>query len=271
MKNCIKKILKIIGLADIVLIFLNPSRLLTEIDKLSVIKAKINDLSIDEVDKAILYSNEILISEANRGEKIEGKANNLLQITGLTSGLIVGIISFLSDSIPLFSPQQINFICITFLLVIVSLIFSILLSYRVLAVENYSFSELDIDDVYKYHAQTLIKNEKERLASIIYSKNHNCRIHNAKATFLIASQKWFRNAVLLMLVLSIIIISCFAFTIPNYERTSSPSIHNNFESKGPSLSITSTPKPPERNPTPSPTIMIQGTSTINSPIDTDTP
>jgi hypothetical protein len=82
---------------------------------------------------------------------------------------------------------------------VISLTFTVLLAARVVIVGEYKFSYPSIESA--FHKDSLAA-KKERLNDYLFCYNTNCKIHNIKASYLIGSQKWFRNTILLFLMLS---------------------------------------------------------------------
>ncbi len=168
--------------------------------KFKEIKNQVGDLTDDKIDDALSFCKEMLDSENDRGDRIESKAYNILGVTGISTAFITGVTSLLSDKA---SPIHIWLTLIVYFLIVFALTITVLLASRVVIVGDYKYSYPDISDVFNMGTQDLLETKKERLASYLFSYSKNLQIHNQKASYLTASQIWFRNAIILFLVLSV--------------------------------------------------------------------
>ena len=195
--------------------------------KLPEIRNKVNDLSGEKIiDEALSYCKELLDDENERGEKIENKAFNLIGVTGISTAFITGVTSLVSDNI---SPLSFCLIPSLYVLIVLSLTLTVLLAFRVIKVGEYKHTRPDIADVFNMNLLKLVEIKKEHIATYLHCYARNCQVHNIKASYLIGSQIWFRNAVVLFLFL--------AFTLAvNISYGSTPV----SPSANPTISITPT-------------------------------
>lgn len=170
--------------------------------EIKTIKEKIKYLKEKRADDALLYCEEMFEREMDRGEKIESKAYNLLGVTGLSAAFVTGISSLLPDKVVEILPNQNIILMIIYIMIVISLTFTVLLAARVVIVGEYKFSYPSIESV--FDSDTLAV-KKERLNDYLYCYNNNHKIHNVKASYLIGSQRWFRNTIILFLVLAFVL------------------------------------------------------------------
>jgi hypothetical protein len=170
----------------------------------SEVRSRFSGMRGRRLDDALTYCAGLLEREDSRAETIESKAASLIGITGVATGLITGIGGLLLDPTKigswLFWPAT-----IIYMLIIVSLMWTIYLSVRVVKVGDYSFTYPSAPDIFNQAGDSLLKVKRERVASLYFSFSRNSLVVNRKATFLIGAQKWFRNAVVLLLLVALIL------------------------------------------------------------------
>ncbi len=174
-----------------------------EPSKFSDIRKKLGELDVDRLDNSLTYCKGLLDDENDRGETIQNKAFNLIGVTGISTAFITGISSLLPIDPQVSTIWNTELNLVLCILIVISLTLTILLAFRVIAVGNYKFAYPDISDVFTIGDESETDYKKERLASYVYCYAKNYRTHNIKASYLIGSQIWFRNAIILFLVLSL--------------------------------------------------------------------
>ena len=205
----VKNILEVTGI-DLIPYAIGLSKFVSsppfEPTKLSDIKEKIQNLDAKKIDEALKYSKELLDEESARGEKAESKAYNLIGVTGIATAFITGISSlFPKETQP--SSLSVILILAFYILIVVSLTLTVLLASRAITVRSYT--RPDISDIFQMGSQSLKEVSIDRLATYMYCYAKNCQAHNIKVSYLIGAQLWFRNSVVIFLIL--------AFTlIPNF-------------------------------------------------------
>jgi hypothetical protein len=224
--------------------------------KLGLIKERIKGFTNKNADEALSYCKELFEEEMKRGGKIENKAYSLIGVTGVSAAFITGIPKLLPEkTIGFFLWHNIS-IMVVYILIVISLTFTILLASRVVIVGGYKFAYPDVTDIFNINSQSLLSIKKERLNAYLYCYINNCKIHNIKASFLIGSQIWFRNTIILFLILAFIL---------------APSIFSDLNgvSQNPPTTATIVNSSIQVIITSQPTAVIQATSipgTSNSPI-----
>ncbi len=205
--------------------------------KLTEIREKVQSLDTKELDDALEYSKELLDEESSRGEKTEGKAYNLIGVTGISAAFITGISSFLpSEKTTLTFP--VILLLFFYLFVVLSLTLTVLLASRVVMVRNYTYP--DIADIFKMGSLSLVETKKDRLATYMYCYAKNCQTHNIKVSYLIGAQLWFRNSIIAFLALAIILISNFVGVINDVQApiSGTPSLTATYTQTQSPISVT---------------------------------
>lgn len=184
-------------------------------------KTDLNGIEGQKLDEALLFAKDMLEKENARGETIEIKAQNLLGITGVATAFITGIVGLLPEKVTDLPGWQIIVTGIIYLFVVIALIMTILLAFRVIQVGDYKTATPSIDDIF-FRSNLKIKDSKKKLLSAyIDSYKQNQQVHNNKATYLIGSQLWFRNAIMELFVLALML-AWDLFAI--YPSSISPSV-----------------------------------------------
>jgi len=92
---------------------------------------------------------------------------------------------------------------------------TILLAFKVIMVGKYKTATPDINDVFTMASTPINSTKRELLAAFIYSHDRNQQVYNNKANYLIGSQKWFRNAIVLFLILALVMAVGLLLTAKN--------------------------------------------------------
>ncbi len=265
-------ILEILGL-DLIpwVIGLQPKDEYTQ-TRYSEILAQLDGIEGKKLDEALLFAKDMLEKENTRGEAIEIKAQNLLGVTGVATAFITGITGLLPEKVTDLPTWQIIMTGVIYLFVVFTLIMTILLAFRVIRVGSYKTVTPDIDDVFSMSNVTIKDSKKNLLTTYIYSYKRNQQVYNNKATYLIGSQLWFRNAIIMLLVLALMLaLDLFAINpspIPPGVTTTpyvSPQASNTAISPTATLrpSATNSVEPTKTNSaTPTFTVMPSSTQTI---------
>jgi hypothetical protein len=198
-------------------------------DRTSISVKEIRELlgdikSEEKILHAEEYCNSLLRREDERLDKVEGKAITLLSVTGIATGLITGFVGFILE--PLIPIPKPLLILILFLIVL-SLLMTILLSTKVITVGT--FAHPSVEDLFLLASSCIEDVKLEYIASMYYSYKKNCGVINDKVAYLIGALNWFRNSIILLLILAIIMALCMIFS-PNYVNTETiaPSLSPTF-------------------------------------------
>jgi len=240
--------------------------------QLSAIREKVKSLDSKKLDEALNYSKELLDEESSRGEKAESKAYNLIGVTGISAAFITGISSLLPKDTQVSFSFFLITLLIFYLLIVISLTLTVLLASRAVMVRNYAYP--DIADVFQMGPKSLKESKTDRLATYMYCYAKNCQTHNIKISYLIGAQLWFRNSIIIFLILALILISTFlgkttnnTNSITSATPTTTSQIQSNVQftqttSPLPSASILTNTIKPTETLTPIPTITSSATETL---------
>jgi hypothetical protein len=167
----------------------------------------------EKLDYAIEYCDQLLKREDDRSDKIESKAFTLIGITGIATGFITGFAGLLLDRDKLVSNWILIPSAALYILVALSLIMTVLLAVKVIVVGDYWFSYPSASDILTVSRTSLNYFKRKYATSLFYSFNKNVQAVNRKATYLGGSQLWFRNSIVLLLLLTLILAG-YAFFLP---------------------------------------------------------
>ncbi len=238
--------------------------------KLTEIRDQVKALNGKKLDEALEYSKKLFAEEDERGGKIESKAFNLIGVTGISAAFVTGISSLFPKDAQITFPFPVVILLIFYIFIVIALTLTILLASRVVIVGAYKYSFPDASDVFRMNTQTLIETKKDRLASYLYCYSRNSQIHNIKASYLIGAQLWFRNSVVLFLILAFALIPNFFGNIAsNFQR-------HVVATATPTVTLTETLVPSTITPTPNSVILLVSETPSyfyfnNTPITTASP
>jgi hypothetical protein len=235
---------------------------------LSEVRKKFGDLRDKEkLDDAIEYCGSLLKREEDRSDKIESKAFTLIGITGIATGFITGFAGLLLDRGKITSTWVLKPAAVLYILVVISLMWTIYLAVKVVIVGDYRFTYPSANDIFDLSNATLNHVKRERAASLFYSFAQNVQVVNRKATYLGGAQLWFRNSIVLLLVLTLLLAVCAPLMptsvsgVPTPPMGSSPTVQ---PTRAPTDTPQATPMPtgtPTRTPTSTPTCTPTATPT----------
>lgn len=238
-----------------------------ESEKLKQVKKNIAHFTKKNVEDALAYCKELFADEMQRGEKIESKAYNLIGVTGISAAFITGISKLLPDKTVEVFPWQNISLMVIYILIVISLTITILLASKVVIVGGYKFAYPDFADIFNINSRSLNTLKKERLNDYLYCYINNYKIHNIKASFLIGSQLWFRNTVILFLMLAFILTpSIFISLSDNHQISQTPTFIVNSDTPTPITPRASSTYTPYQTSTQqvSPSISITTTMTMTA-------
>jgi len=213
----VSKIIEHLGLDWFVLLIGKPAfedTLLPYPSTLSEIRERFDGLRDKEkLNDALEYCTGLLEREEKRSDKVESKAFTLIGITGIATAFITGFAGLLLDGGKINSAWVLIPSAVLYVLVVISLMWTIFLAVKVVTIGDYWFTYPSANDILKLSTASLNYVRRERAASLFYSLAQNCRVVNRKATFLGGAQLWFRNSIVLLLIVSLLLAMC-AFLMP---------------------------------------------------------
>jgi len=248
-----------VGLADIGEFLREPDDEFTSDDKetLQKYRDKVKLIKGNELKEIINDLNRRAEDEEERKNILESKALSLLGFTGIALTLILGLLS-----IPISEDNSLSLKCFVALLTLagISLLLTAIFSLSVTMVGRYKFAEPDIENLLAFAENDADNVWQEQAYDMLWSYLKNRILINHKAGFVIGSQKWFRNAVVFLLVGLLVLVLNFLFVgkVITSESPTQPSIPS-ATTQAPTLTLTLIPSPsftpsPTQSNTPLPTI-----------------
>ena len=222
---------------------------------LSEAREGFRDLEGEKLDDALEYCDKLLGREDDRSDKIESKAFKLIGIPGIATGFITGFAGLLLEREKLALVPVLIVAAALYVLVVLALMFTIYLAVKVVTVGDYVFTYPSANDIFELSKASLQYVKRERAASLFFSFAQNERVVNRKATYLGGAQLWFRNSVVLLLALTLLL----ALYAPFKPSTSAPGVP--VPTEEPTATIQPTVAPTD-TPTATPTATVWPSPTI---------
>lgn len=224
----------------------------------------------EKLDDAIMHCAGLLKREEERAEKVESKAFTLIGITGIATGFITGFAGLLLDQDKITSTWVLTPAAALYILVVISLMWTIFLAVKVVAIGDYRFAYPSSTDIFRLSDASLGYVKRERAVSLFYSFVQNVQVVNRKATYLGGAQLWFRNSIILLLVLTLLLAVYVPIQSLSPAGTVVTTVPAPTDTSQPAATSTRTSAPiPTFTPTPIPTAMPTAT-TLPSPTVTAT-
>ena len=199
----IRNLLHITAL-DWIPIMLNDGKLegpsLPSTARINDLKEQLTNADSESLKEISSFSNDLVNKEDQRRLQIESKANSLIGITGLAAGFITGFAQFSLNSDHYLGGYRIS-LSILYVLIGFALLSTIIIARRATIVDKYAYIEplpQDMLAIRKWSRDILIRNHT---AKMMYSSEYNAALNNRKATYVIGAQDWFRNSIVLLLIL----------------------------------------------------------------------
>jgi len=209
-------------------------------------------LKIKQITDVIQELSKLKTDEDNRQEKIEAKALSLISFTGLSSAFVAGLVTVLGSA--QYSEVLRQRVVIVYSLLLLSLFVTVVLAIKAIRVGKFSFMFPHITNFWEREDMTDIEYYRDQARDLLRSYIHNRGIVNDKASFVAGAQDWFRNTIMLLMLM-------IAFIVFTPSQTSSTGADSCTATPTPVYTATYTATPP-LTPTP--------TSTLTSPL-TGTP
>jgi len=220
------------------------------------VRQRLGSLGKKKLDDALEYCNGLLEREEKRLDKVESKAFTLIGITGIAAGFITGFAGLFLDRDKITSLWALIPAAILYILVVISSMLTIFLAIKVVTVGDYRFTYPKATDIFDLSRVSLEAVRRERAASLFYSFAQNCRVVNRKATFLSGAQLWFRNSIILLLILTFFL-AIPAFFMPTATSGVSTPTVGATTTVQPATKTSDTPQPAA-----TPTIAVQPVTTV---------
>jgi len=223
------------------------------------IQAQTADLADEVVDEIVVYYEKLFENDDKRASTIESKAFSLMGITGIASSFIIGFAQFLLTNNSFPSIIRIV-VMVLYSLIGGSLLITLLLARKAIVIGKYNFMAPDPLDRLELKKTNRNDIYRQYAADLLRSYENNLALINDKATYVRGAQDWFRNAILLLFILSMVFTIYLLFR-PNLDVQVTPQPIPVFV-----VTVTSTPT---YTPTYTPTLTPAPTST-STPLATPT-
>jgi hypothetical protein len=158
-----------------------------------------------KIDDALLFCSELMANEERRRETIESKGTTLVGIAGISTAFITGFGALLLDRSKISDPTVLTIVAILYTLVDVCLLLSFVHAAHSVNVRKFWVAKPRAEDIFGLADHSLIKARMDRVASLYVSYVRNCSENDRKATFVIAAQNWYRNAIVLLLLAGVLL------------------------------------------------------------------
>lgn len=192
------------------------------------VRERLGDLTDSKkILEAVEYCSNLLRREEDRIGKIESKAFTIMSVTGVASGLITAFATFL---LSLSAPILTIVLAVLFGCTVIAVTMTLILSFKVNQVGHYKTSYPDPQIVFMLKDNNLESVQLEHAVSLFQSFAQNQGVANRKATYLIGAQVWFRNSILLMLLigLSLAVYIPFKDSARTSPRRSAPKLQRSL-------------------------------------------
>lgn len=208
--------------------------------------AKLNSEQIKEVVQEL---SRLMIDEEKRQDKIESKALSLMGFIGLSSAFVIALVTLVGN-VQYPTPLR-QVIVVVYALILISLMLTIVLAIKAIRVGKYSFMSPYVGNIWQRSGKNEVAYHRDQARDLLKSYIYNRAIINDKAEFVSGAQDWFRNTILLLMFLTILIV------ITPLQPTSVSNASGNVISATPyfpTLTQTFTASPTVTTPTPSKTL-----------------
>lgn len=223
-------------------------------------------LDLEQTKDLIQELTKLASDEDKRQDKIEAKALSLISFTGLSSAFVAGLVTVLSSA--QFSEALRQRVVIVYSFVLLSLFITVVLAIKAIRVGKFSFMSPHITNLWERDGMDEIAYRRDQARTLLRSYFHNHGIINDKASFVAGAQDWFRNTIMLLMLMTAFII----FT-PNQTQSTSTPTHTATQTTAPTTTPTVAPSETSTlTPVPSETPTLTSTPTsIPMPTPTVTP
>ena len=172
---------------------------------LSMIKARklAAAISKSKIDQAVAYAKDEIERLERAGNTVQSKAVTLMGATGISASFILGFSGFLIENFSGREDWSLWLGILFFVTLALSFGATTIFSLKTNTVSAFTYPKLM--DVNILIDKGTLPFKREYLASLLHSARKNRNVVNVKTSYLIFAQKWFRNSVVLLLLLSILL------------------------------------------------------------------
>jgi hypothetical protein len=177
-------------------------------DRQGQIRNNLKQLGEDEIKYTVEFLKTQYQEESERQRITESKANQIIGFSAVSMSFVVafaGLVSLGSGVNPIIR----SIITLTYCLIGLSFLITVLLALRVISISTYQHPNLGA--ISEPSGQTLEKMRLNLAVSIQASYEYNHQVVNDKATYLLGAQLWLRN-VIILLVSMVLLHAIIGFT-----------------------------------------------------------
>ena len=209
-------------------------------------------LNLEQTKDLIQELTKMAADEDKRQDKIEAKAFSLISFTGLSSAFVAGLVTVLSSA--QFSEVLRQRVVIVYSFVLLSLFITVVLAIKAIRVGKFSFMFPHITNLWEREGMNEVAYRRDQARLLLRSYFHNHGIINDKTSFVAGAQDWFRNTIMLLMLMTAFIV----FT-PNQTQSSPTHQSTATQTVVPTITPTAAPSEtatptltPSETPTPTP-------------------
>jgi hypothetical protein len=213
----------------------------------------------EALKEALQYAATLLQHEEQRLDSMERKAFTLLGTTGVATPFVAGFAVVILDRSKLGTGFALQCAAGLYLLVVVALLCTVFLALRAVEVGRYRFTYPDLDEARRLSEVPFAQAQRERAETLFRCFRLNHTVVNNKANYLIGAQVWFRNTIVVLLFLTVLVawrvlfVSQAAIVLQAPARTSTNCNETVIQKqKGPASTLRTAPATPPPAPAEAP-------------------
>lgn len=161
-------------------------------------------LNLEQTKDLIQELTKMAADEDKRQDKIEAKAFSLISFTGLSSAFVAGLVTVMSSA--QFSENLRHRVVIVYSFVLLSLFITVVLGIKAIRVGKFSFMFPHVTNLWEREGMNEVAYRRDQARILLRSYFHNHGIINDKASFVAGAQDWFRNTIVLLMVMTAFIV-----------------------------------------------------------------
>lgn len=183
-------------------VIVNPQKLPTHHgispEALHQLHQQIQAIDANYLDDVVAHLEQLVDEEDKRRLQVEGKATSLISYTAVASSLVIGFTQFNvgTNALVWFLRLPVTFLYICLAL---AFVITVVLATHAIKIATFQYPEpYDMLRMRDFNRDTI---RKQRASSLLNAYTHNQVIVNKKITYVRGAQDWFRNAVLILVLL----------------------------------------------------------------------
>ncbi len=181
------------------------------------ISDKLTLYSQNKIDEALNYSKSLYDDEEERRKTIEAKANTLIATISVSTAFIIGFVGVILKEIENLNYLLLIISLLLYIIIALLLIRANVYAIRTVRVDLYYLTKPDSSDIYNLKEKAIYMVKNERAIDYYYSFLRNRGISDEKADWIIKAHKNLKNALFLLLILSILVSINIAISSKNFK------------------------------------------------------